>query len=70
MASTNRTGHDTPPAGPEQLKREYGNSSGDRNTRTDEHDWKHFKGGKEHTEHVDAPREPSSDPHRRLDPNP
>jgi hypothetical protein len=55
-----------PPApGGEKLDSEYGHSSGDRNTRTDEHDWKHFKDGKEHTEHVDTGREPSSDPRRR-----
>ena len=54
-----------PPVPPEGIfEREYGHSSGDRNTRTDEHDWKHFKDGKERTEHVDAPREPSSDPDR------
>jgi hypothetical protein len=56
-----------PPSSPspaqsvENLEREYGHSSGDRNTRTDEHDWKHFKDGKERTEHVDAP---PSDPNR------
>ena len=54
----------------QNLKTEYGHSSGDRNTRTDEHDWTHFKDGKSRTEHVDAEREPSSDPHRRLDPAP
>jgi hypothetical protein len=55
-----------PPPAPDKgrLDREYGHSSGDRNTRADEHDWKHFKDGKEHTEHVDAGRGPSSDPHR------
>lgn len=52
------------------LEREYGHSSGDRNTRTDEHDWKYFKdrkdgGVEERVDHVDAEREPSSDPHRR-----
>lgn len=56
-----------PPSAPdrEKLESEYGHSSGDRNTRTDEHEWKHFKDGREHTEHVDAGREPSSDPDRR-----
>lgn len=56
-----------PPSAPasEKLEHEYGHSSGDRNTRTDEHDWKHFKDGREHTEHVDAGREPSGDPDRR-----
>lgn len=55
-----------PPApGSEKLESEYGHSSGDRNTRTEEHEWKHFKDGREHTEHVDAGREPSGDPGRR-----
>jgi len=72
MASTHRP--QTPgalraPPG-QNLKSEYGHSSGDRNTRTDEHDWKRFKDGKTRTEHVDAPPEPSSDPQRRLNPNP
>lgn len=49
----------------EVLESEYGHSSGDRNTRTDEHDWKHFQGGEERTDHVDAGRDPSSDPDRR-----
>jgi hypothetical protein len=72
MGSTDKTrtpGALRAPPG-QNLKSEYGHSSGDRNTRTDEHDWKHFKDGKVRTEHVDAPREPSSDPRRRLDPNP
>ena len=62
----------SPPSSPsrsrqgENLEREYGHSSGDRYSRTDEHDWTHFKDGKQRTEHVDAPREPSSDPHRRA----
>lgn len=71
MASVdkNKAGNVKRPPPPERtgemLESEYGHSSGDRNTRADEHDWKHFKNGKERTEHVDAERDPSSDPHRR-----
>jgi hypothetical protein len=36
------------------MQDEYGHSSGDRNTRTDEHEWKKFKDGKTRTEHVDG----------------
>ena len=60
-----------PPRSPgrpgEMLEREYGHSSGDRNTRTDEHDWKYFKDRKEGTEgeeHTDDAA-PSNDPRRR-----
>lgn len=56
---------DTTPGGIGRKQREYGHSSGDRNTRTDEHDWKHFKDGSERTVHVDADKEPGSDPDRR-----
>lgn len=53
------------PAKPgEKLESEYGHSPGDRNTRTDEHDWKLFKDGRDRKGHVDAGREPSGDPRR------
>lgn len=68
MASTDRNKPPTdahPAKAGEQLEHEYGHSSGDRNTRTDERDWKHFKDGKQRTEHADAPRE-SDDSHRRV----
>lgn len=68
MASTHkdRTRPQPPPAPPgEALEREYGHSSGDRNTRTDEHDWKHFQDGKERTDHVDPGSEASEGSHRR-----
>ena len=67
MASTdkNRTRPQPPPAPPGEGEREYGHSSGDRNTRTDEQDWKHFQDGKERTDHVDAGSEPSKGSHRR-----
>jgi hypothetical protein len=54
----------TSPAAGERAEREYGHSSGDRNTRTDEHDWQHFKDGKARTEHAGDGREPPDDPHR------
>ena len=67
MASIDRNKAKRPPprAPGDKLESEYGHSSGDRNTRTDEHDWKHFQDGKQRTDHVDAGREPSSDPRRR-----
>jgi len=74
--STHRSPLDRHPAGDPKWRTRHGidrqeqgeagaAACGDRNTRTDEHDWKHFKDGKEHTEHVDTGREPSSDPRRR-----
>lgn len=63
MAPTERSADPagaTPDAGTGRKQREYGHSSGDRNTRTDEHDWKHFQDGKERTVHAepdDAARE-------------
>ena len=51
--SANPSGSPEPGVGTGRKDREYGHSSGDRNTRTDEHDWKHFKDGKERTVHVD-----------------
>lgn len=68
MASNDRNKLPTdahPAKAGEHLEREYGHSSGDRNTRTDERDWKHFKDGKERTEHADAPPE-SDDSNRRV----
>jgi hypothetical protein len=66
MAPTGKAGTTPPPDQQgEMLEREYGHSSGDRNSRTDEHDWKHFKDGKERTVHVDSDSEQSSDTHRR-----
>lgn len=47
-----------------KLENEYGHGSGDRNTRTDERDWKVFKDGREQKKHVDAGREPSGNPRR------
>jgi hypothetical protein len=68
MASIDKTkATPQPPLGqPDQLRdREYGHSSGDRNTRTDERDWKHFKDGEEHTEHVDS-GDDSDEPNRPV----
>ena len=60
---TTRPDPPQPPPGPDgAAEREYGHSSGDRNTRTDEHDWKHFEHGKERTDHAEAAPEPSTDP--------
>ena len=64
MPSTEKRDHKSTPPPPSEgaSEREYGHSSGDRNTRTDEDDWNVFKDGKRHTEHVDTEREPRKDP--------
>lgn len=41
---------------PERSQREYGHSSGDRNTRSDEHEWPKFDGGTQRTGQGEPPR--------------
>ncbi len=58
MPPRKKTDVPAPDSSPDSMQHEYGHSSGDRNTRTNAHDWKHFKEGDVHTEHAEPPRRP------------
>lgn len=46
---------DTDPAATGKSEREYGHSSGDRNTKKSEQDWKEFQGGQQRDATPSAP---------------
>ncbi len=54
--------HDTDPAPAGKSQREYGHSSGDRNTKKSEDDWKGYSGGRQRDATPGAPgAEPDKD---------